>query len=132
MYYKFEDGKIKKADFNAFTLYELFQGKFIFKVELDGVHPIYYASPEEELWEYLKNTGRTVDSLVTFVDNYLNRLKESGIRFDWEGKTWLELMEEMDKFKKTFPDTIKSEIKEQRSSVDQSDSRSAKFNELLK
>lgn len=131
MYYKMENNKIKTADFSTYTPFELFHGKFILKLGSDTLHPIYYASPDDDVFNYLKLTGRTVDSLVTFVDNYLKTLKNAGINFDWEGRTWAELMDELDKFKRSRPDSIVSEIKESETHDRQGDDRAERFNKLL-
>lgn len=95
--------------------------------------PMYYASTNDTLWDYLKITGRTVDSLVTFIDKYVMMLSDAGVEFNWKMKTWHDLSVAVSTFKRTRPDALidKTETNESNTQSRHDDERSARFNQLL-
>lgn len=133
MFFRFDNNKISATTFADKHLIDLSKENYILRLTVDGLGYIYYASDNDALWDYLKITGRTVDSLVTFIDKYVMMLMNGGIEFDWQNKTWHDLSLAVNEFKRSRPDAVTtiSETKESETGVSLGDSRAERFNQLL-
>jgi hypothetical protein len=131
MFFEYRDDKIHKTTFQEKKIIDILKGSFVLKLEAGDLPAIYFASDNDDLWTYLKLTGRIVDSLVTFIDKYVTVLEG----FDWKDKTWQEMVVAADHYRRSMPSSItieRTQTKESETHVSQGDSQAERFNNMLR